>query len=322
MRNMWLDGIMGLVIGDALGDPVQFSSREKIRKEGLVKGMEDGGPYNTPAGTWTDDGSLSIATMDSIIEKRFVDPDDIAHRFVRWLYCGEYAPFGKAFDNGATCTAAIHDFAKRHDWKTCGRTGERSNGNGGIMRILPVCLFGVDLEDDEAAIRFVHDVTALTHNHPRALIASGMYYFMVKEMISGTGDMIERLQNGYDHAFRFYHLDQKFSKELGSYTRLMSMGAFSCLNEWEIRSSGYVVDTLEAAVWSLTTTGSFRDALLKAVNLGDDSDSVGAVCGGLAGLYYGYDAIPADWLAAIQKRDWIEMLCRKANEMDKELPFC
>ena len=321
MSNIWLDGMMGLVIGDALGNPVQFSSRETIQKQGYVKGMESGGVYHTPVGTWTDDSSMALATLDSIRMCGGINLNDIMQKFMFWRYDGRYTPFRQAFDQGGTCTAAITDYSRNHNPFICGRIGEFANGNGGLMRILPVCLFGVDLEDDEAAIRFVHDVTALTHNHPRALIASGMYYFMVKEMISGTGDMIERLQNGYDHAFRFYHLDQKFSKELGSYTRLMSMGAFSSLDEWQIRSSGYVVDTLEAAVWSLATTGSFRDALLKAVNLGDDADTVGAVAGGLAGLFYGHDAIPAGWTAAIQRRGWIEDLC---NEMPDicVLPFC
>lgn len=313
MINIWLDGIMGLVIGDALGDPVQFSSREKIKKDGLITSMEDGGPYNTPAGTWTDDSSLSIATMDSIIQKGFVVPQDIMDRFVRWLYCGDYTPFGKAFDNGATCTAAIHDYSKRHDWKTCGRTGERSNGNGGIMRILPVCLFCIDQDKKEyAAINRVHDVTSLTHNHTRALIGSGIYYFMARAIVNEDGDLNSRLQSGMDAARAFYQTAESYTKELENYGRMYDIEGFSLLDEGQIRSTGYVVDTLEAAVWSLSRTESFRDALLTAVNLGDDSDSVGAVCGGLAGLYYGYDAIPADWLAAIQKRDWIEDLCEKA----------
>lgn len=145
-KNIWLDGMMGLVVGDALGVPVQFLSRDEIknRPEGLVTGMEAGGVYNMPEGTWSDDSSMALATLASIIEKKEADPADIMMRFVKWQLKGEYTPFGEAFDQGNTCSSAIYKFAKVPDIKTCGSTGEYANGNGALMRILPACLYYYD----------------------------------------------------------------------------------------------------------------------------------------------------------------------------------
>lgn len=129
-RNIWLDGMMGVVVGDALGCPIQFLKREEIknRPEGPVTGMEAGGVFNVPAGTWTDDSSMALATMDSIIEKGKADPADIMNRFVRWEVKGEYTPFGKAFDQGNTCISAIYKFMENPDVNTCGGTDGYSNG--------------------------------------------------------------------------------------------------------------------------------------------------------------------------------------------------
>lgn len=316
--NIWKNGIMGLVIGDALGSPVQFLPREKLRKQGLVTGMEAGGAYQTPAGTWTDDSSMALATMDSIICNNGINRIDIMSRFESWLYHGMYTPFGKAFDNGATCTRAIETYTKTHNHLTCGRTDEWANGNGGLMRILPACLYSIDeVLNVDSAITTVHAVTALTHNHPRALIGSGIYYFLANAIVISNGDpgrdLNSILQAGMDDARAFYTGMgmEKYKKDLAKYDRLFRIDDLKQINENGIRSSGYVVDTLEAAVWSLANTSSFCDALLLAVNLGHDADSVGAVTGGLAGLYYGYDDIPEDWLGVIQRREWIEDLCTR-----------
>ena len=140
-KNIWLNCIMGLVVGDALGCPVQFLRREEIRKRGFVTGMEGYGTYNMPEGTWTDDSSMALATLDSMIQKKGIDPEDIMKCFMKWEFEGEYTPFGKAFDEGMTCTDAIYNFRDSGDYKTCGRTGEYANGNGALVRILPVCLY-------------------------------------------------------------------------------------------------------------------------------------------------------------------------------------
>ncbi len=304
--------MMGLVVGDALGCPVQFMSREEIAKraKGPVKEMEAGGAFNTPKGTWTDDSSLALAALDSIRRLGKVDLDDIMNCFVEWYEEGAFTPFGEAFDIGNTCSLAIEKYEREKDPMTCGGTTERSNGNGSLMRIMPACLYAYDSKLPAAeAVKTVHEVGGLTHNHLRAKIACGLYYFCVKEILDGEGSLTGRLQRGLDKGFSFYEGDLINNLELEHYRRLWNLEEFAKVPEDEIKSSGYVVDSLEAAIWSLIGTDSLEACLLKAVNLGDDSDTVGAITGGLAALFYGYGAIPSEWLTFIKRIEWIEKLC-------------
>lgn len=337
-NTFWTDGVMGVLIGDALGNPVQFMSRSSVQKRGLVKGMEAGGVFKMPAGSWTDDGSMTLATLDSLIEKGTLDFDDIMERFIRWDSKGEYTPFGKAYDQGLTCMDAIDKYIRSHNWASCGKTGEKANGNGGLMRIMPVCLYAAMKEKDgtlteKEAVHAVHNATLLTHNHLRACTASGIYYFMCKEILKQRGfynnaiasgdsghtetsasSLRQILQRGMDAAVSFYR-ENDLDDELVSYARMKDLESYAKLPADKIRSSGYVVHTLEASIWTLITTDNLEEALLQGVNLGDDADTVGAIAGGLAGLYYGYDSVPAAWKDAMQNRAWLEEMCRKAAEV-------
>lgn len=223
-------------------------------------------------------------------------------RFVGWLTSGDYTPFGEAFDEGVTCVRAIEKYCKTHDADTCGVTGEYANGNGALMRILPICLWVRDWEL-EASIGSIHRVAALTHNHLRSNMACGIYYFLVKGILEQEGTVQERLQRGMDRAVEYYQKNDV--QQLTYYQRMFDLEAFKKTSGQEIKSSGYVVDSLEAVVWCLLTTDNLKDCLLKAVNLGEDTDTSAAIAGGLAGLYYGYKQIPREWLEQIQKRDWI-----------------
>ena len=312
-RKMVLDGMMGLVVGDALGCPVQFLDREELRERGAVTKMEGYGTYNMPPGTWTDDSSMALATLASINEQNRIDLRDIMERFLDWEFHGAYTPFGEAFDEGNTCSNAIYKYRDDHDLTTCGETDEYSNGNGALMRILPVCLYFIQKEgiSDADALRQIHLATGLTHNHLRCHIASGLYYFMAKAIVAMAPEKAELkncIQCGLEQGFAFYHAPENLA-ELMHFHRLRNLNEFFSLPEDEIQSDGYVLHSLEAAVWCLLHTDRFRDCLLRAVNLGDDTDTTAAIAGGLAGLYYHYEAMPAEWLDAIQKRDWIENLC-------------
>ena len=347
-NNIWLDGMMGLVVGDALGCPVQFMSREKICKRGPVTGMEGYGTYNMPEGTWTDDSSMALAALDSIIEKKGIDPEDIMRNFLKWYYEGKYTPFGKAFDQGYTCSRAILNFNVLGDYTSCGCRGERSNGNGALMRILPICIYYIEKQEgssnsndnnnsDLEAVEGIHVTSGLTHHHLRSQMACGLYYFMAKEIVKakrqssdhGKVALITCLQAGLDAGIKFYGEYSQYSQEedqtirkrkqkniltqMAYYERLFHLDKYKKVPERYIRSTGYVVDSIEAAVWSLITTDTFEDCLLKAVNLGDDTDTVAAIAGGLAGLYYGYDNIPDQWLDVIKRREYIEDMCQKAS---------
>lgn len=349
-KNVWLDGMMGLVVGDALGVPVQFMSREEIRTRarGPVSGMEAGGVYDMPRGTWSDDSSMALATLASLRELGKIDPTDIMTRFVKWEFEGEYTPFGQAFDEGNTCSMAIYRFRRVPDYKTCGDTGERANGNGALMRILPVCLYyaegqklpwvrteessehmadkenvsgtpteksqGDRMSKDAEAIEGVHTISGLTHNHLRGKMCCGFYYFMVKSILEGqkNGDVLtlkELLQRGIDAAADYYRKDVLNLTELAYLGRILNLDDFMQVPEEKIKTTGYVIDTIEAAIWCLLTTDTYKDCMLKAVNLGDDTDTVAAIAGGLAGLYYGYKEIPEEWLRDIKKREWVEEMC-------------
>lgn len=343
-RNYWIDGMMGLVVGDALGVPVQFMSRDEInnRPEGLVNGMESGGVYNMPEGTWSDDSSMALASLYSILDKNEVDPADIMMQFVKWEVKGEYTPFGEAFDQGNTCTSAIYRFVKNPDIAKCGSTGEYANGNGALMRILPICLYYYDRQDEvgiteEEAVKGIHLISGLTHNHLRSKMSCGIYYFCVKSIVDGVinynnskrewdnlqeGEyglppvkpkLIKLLQQGVDKGLRHYGRDIANLTEMAYLGKLFDLKELKDTDISEILSTGYVIDTIEAAFWSLITTDSYKDCLLQAVNLGDDTDTIAAIAGGLAGLYYGYDNIPKEWLSVIQRRTWIEDMCKRAK---------
>ena len=311
--NIWLNGIMGVVVGDALGCPVQFESREEVARH-PVTGMRGYGTFNLPEGSWTDDSSLTIALLESIRRVGEIDLDDIMGNFMKWLYDGEFTPYGESYDIGRGTMQAINRYKKNRKAKKCGGDEEWNNGNGSLMRIMPACLYCSVMESsgmysDRDAIDVIHSVGGLTHAHIRSNIACGLYFFMAKYILFREGSLQESILEGLTQGFAFYESYLADKENLHYYDRLKDLETCKSLPAEKIKSTGYVVDALEAAVWSLITTDSFDQALLKAVNLGDDTDTVGAIAGGLAGLYYGYDSIPEEWLSAIKRREWIEEMC-------------
>lgn len=314
-KNIFLSGMMGLIVGDALGLPAQFLRREEVAQN-PVTGMRAG--YGMPAGSWSDDSSMALCTLTSLITYGY-NPQDIMKRFVAWYDNGEYTPFGKAFDIGMTCDDAICNFEEGEDIYHCGLTGERSNGNGSLMRILPACLyFAIKKVDDAEAVQKIETISALTHAHKRSKIGCGLYYFMVREILYGAGELKKLLQSGLNKGLAFYEKDESCRADLHCYDLLRDLSSLSEVDVSYISTSGYVVDSLVSSVWGIITTASYRDALLKLVNLGDDADTVGAIAGGLAGLYYGYEKIPEEWLQAVMKREKLEEICRRADMFIKD----
>ena len=342
-RKIWTDGIMGVVLGDALGLPVQFLSREELDAN-PVTDMREYGVFNLPKGSWSDDSSLTLATLESLCYHDYVSCEDIMENFADWLLEGQFTPYGKAFDQGNTCVTAIVNYVKNNDIDKCGVTGEYANGNGALMRIMPMCIYGClhakwSSKSDKREVERIHDVSGLTHNHLRSKIACGIYYFMVKAILeerigdedcdeegfrngsmnvaensTGNRDLLSILQAGMDEARSFYMKDVSNLTQLAYYGRLADLKEFKAVPREEIRSTGYVVDSLEAAVWSLITTDNLEEALLKAVNLGKDTDTVAAIAGGLGALYYGYDSVREDWRDAIVKGEEIKELCEKMGD--------
>lgn len=302
--------ILGHAVGDALGVPVEFHSREE-RDGDPVEGMRAYGTYRQSAGTWSDDTSMNLASLDSLCDG--LDYGDMMERFCDWSSGKAYNPHGELFDIGIATSRAIDRYnGGRTAPLACGGTGLRDNGNGSLMRILPIVLYvwrrghrGAD------ALTLVHNVSRLTHAHPRSLMACGIYALLCRALLEGGGK--ESVLPTLAEAKKVYAGMDGFELEVRTYERLFDPD-FPALPRESIRSSGYVVDTLEAAVWCLMNTKTYRDCVLAAVNLGEDTDTVAAIAGGLAGLLYGVEAIPADWLHTLARQEYIEELCRKFAE--------
>lgn len=279
------DAVMGLIVGDALGVPVEF----KIRDTFHVDDMIGYGTYNQPPGTWSDDSSLTLATMESIIRKGKIDPADIMLNFSRWLNYAEFTPYGEVFDVGGTTEAAIRRFQNGIEPLKCGLNHYKHNGNGSLMRILPLALFPSSMND-------INEISSLTHAHEISKRACRRYVGTAEQLLKGRTVSECISYSGI------------WVKEFDRIPKIYK------LNRDEIKSTGYVVDTLEAALWCVYHTRSYRDCVLTAVNLGGDTDTIAAVAGGLAGIIYGCggeSGIPDEWIAQIARKDWISDLCER-----------
>lgn len=309
------DGIIGLAIGDAIGVPVEFISRQEIAENPVVS-MREFGTHHQPMGTWSDDTSLTLALIDSMIETKSIDYADIMDRFSNWLMYSDYTATGEVFDVGNSTSRAIMNYGRRVNPLECGGVSEYDNGNGSLMRILPIAYFlqkqFTSLMDYQMEI--IHNISSLTHRHPVSLIGCGIYINIAIRLMQGERSLYESVEEGIKNAFEYYKRNSW--ADIRAYERLKELSSFSKLSEIEIESSGYVVHTLEAALWCLLNTDSYAECVLKAVNLGDDTDTVGAVVGGLAGIYYGADKIPKEWMTVLARRQYIEELCEKFQRLE------
>ncbi|MFQ6974262.1 MAG: ADP-ribosylglycohydrolase family protein [Enterocloster aldenensis] len=307
------DGMIGLAVGDALGVPVEFKSRREIAGHPVVS-MRGYGTHNQPRGTWSDDTSLTLALLDSIGCLGSIRYTDIMDKFSSWLLYGDYTASGEVFDVGNTTSRAIMNYGRGMNPLACGGGCDHENGNGSLMRILPLAYYlcGHKELDINARMRLIHDISSLTHRHRRSLVGCGIYILTAMELIEGTDSLMDCVKRGVCKAFNYY--DNIEENEISSYDRIRQLDQFMKLSEHDISGSGYVVHTLEAALWCLLNTYTFEQCVLKAVNLGDDTDTVGAVTGGLAGIYYGASGIPEAWLDVVARRGYIKELCGRMQE--------
>ncbi|MBR3745681.1 MAG: ADP-ribosylglycohydrolase family protein [Selenomonadaceae bacterium] len=297
--------LLGLAVGDALGVPVEFESRSRLKSEPVV-GMRGGGSWGQSAGTWSDDTSLTIAAMESISRRGTIDFQDIMENFLHWYEHDAFTATGELFDIGNTTRGAIVRYSRKLLSPTkCGATESTSNGNGSLMRILPATtyLFATRGTIGGDELHLIHEFSSLTHAHAVSKIACGIYSLIAAQILIGK-NFLEAFAVGMSDAKKFYGMDDDFKH----FTRLCDEN-FAALPESEIESSGYVVHTLEAAVWCLLNTADYRTLALKAVNLGGDTDTTAAVAGGLAGMIYGVDSIPVEWLDTLKRRDYLEKIC-------------
>ena len=296
--------LLGLATGDALGVPVEFESRKLLQRE-PVTGMRAFGSWDQPAGTWSDDTSLTIAAMESISRRGKIDYQDIMENFLRWYERSEFTANGERFDVGTTTRSGIVRFSRRLLPPTkCGATDKTSNGNGSLMRILPATLYlyGTRGKIGGDELKIIHDFSAMTHGHIISCMACGIYSLIAAQILNGK-TIAEAFKVGMNDAKTFYGEDEAFS----NFARLCDEN-FAALPEDKISAAGYVVSTLEAALWCLLNTNDYKTLALKAINLGQDTDTTGAVAGGLAGIVYGVESIPQEWLDTLKRRDYLEKI--------------
>jgi len=297
--------LLGVAVGDALGVPVEFKPRSYF-KENPVSTMQEYGTHHQVKGTWSDDTSLTLCLAESIIEG--LDLNRLSDKFIAWKNDNYWTAHGWVFDIGIGTRVAIERLENGEMPELAGGFDEMDNGNGSLMRILPLIIHIKDLEIDDRYL-WTKRVSSLTHAHVRSIMACFYYLEFAKKIIDGDDKFQAYEQLQTEVAFYFESL--KINPfEVQKFGRLL-FDDISKLREEDIKSSGYVMDTLEAAIWCILTTNSYKEAILKAVNLGNDTDTTGAVTGGLAGLIYGIENIPLDWINVLARREDILALVAK-----------
>lgn len=274
--------LLGLAVGDAIGTTVEFMPRGSFPK---VTDMIGGGPFGLKAGEWTDDTSMALCLGASLLEKGF-DLDDQIQRYTRWHRDGYMSSTGRCFDIGIATRRALNSYQSTGNPES-GSTDQRSAGNGCIMRLAPVPIMYA--KDIQMAIDLSAEQSRTTHGAIECLEASKVFGGVLVRALNGTLSKDEVLVN-HD-----LNLAQAFSTKL----QLIAAGAYFDYDIHQIKGSGYVVDSLEAALWCFYHTDNFKDAVLAAANLGDDADTTAAIVGQVAGAFYGEDGIPDHWLTRI-----------------------
>ena len=303
------NGIIGFVVGDTMGVPVEFNSRGKLLLNPVTEMLEYG-THNMPKGCWSDDTSMTLATMDSIIKCKEINTNDMADKFIKWYRNGEYTATGIMFDIGTTTQQALVKYQRGIDIASkCGGEREYDNGNGSLMRMLPIAYYCYlkGLEDTEI-LKIVKEVSSITHRHPISILGCYIYVRLAIELLKGKGLLqayqeIKKLDYSYFTEDTIYKYERILNNDIGLY------------NINEISSNGYIVSTLEAVIWTLINSKSFNETIIKAINLGEDTDTVGACVGGLAGIYYGIENINQKWKNNILRYDYIINMCKEFEKI-------
>jgi ADP-ribosyl-[dinitrogen reductase] hydrolase len=292
-----MGAMVGLAVGDALGAAVEFKKRGTFAP---VTGFRAGGPHGLGPGEWTDDTSMALALADSLAFHGF-DHADQGRRYLAWWREGNYSVNGRCFDIGIATREALARIADGADAATAGDAADGKSGNGSIMRLAPIAIHYLELFPENVSLLASHAAASSAPTHRSAKCLSACSYLAVvlaalmsgrdrDEVLSPDWPMLDELQR--HGALHPAILD-------------VARGSFRRKPASEIRGSGYVVDSLEAALWAFHEAATFEEAVLAAVNLGDDADTTGAVCGQLAGAFFGVDGIPAEWIDGLARREWL-----------------
>ncbi len=306
--NKIKSALFGVAVGDALGVPFEFNSRDKMR-ENPATDMVGFGTYNLPPGTWSDDSSLTFCLAEALTID--FDLNIIGQNFIKWYQQNFWTPRDDLFDIGILTKQSIIRLSKGVKPDLAGGFDVSSNGNGSLMRILPL-LFYIKDKPIDSRFNLIKEVSSITHGHIRSIIACFYYLEFAKEILSGNDKFViySNLQTDITDYLKKLSIEHS---EIKLFDRLLREPIHK-LDENEIKSSGYVLDTLEASIWCLLTTDNYKDAVLKAVNLGNDTDTTAAVTGGLTALLYGFESIPPNWISQIARKDDIDDLARRFSK--------
>jgi ADP-ribosyl-[dinitrogen reductase] hydrolase len=320
LQGRYWGSLLGLAAGDALGTTLEFKTPGSFQP---IDDMVGGGPFGLKPGQWTDDTSMALCLAESLIECQGFNPADQMQRYVRWWREGHLSSTGSCFDIGNTTSAALSQFGRIGE-PFAGSSDPHSAGNGSIMRLAPMPLFFA--KDPEEAIRLAGKSSRTTHGAKEAVDACRYLAGLIVGALEGRSKE-ELLSECFSPVPGLWDRDPLAPK-----IAAIATGSFKRRNPPDLRGTGYVVDSLEAALWAFHHSQSFEEGALLAVNLGDDADTTGAVYGQLAGAYYGREGIPERWLEKLAYRTLIEQLADglcagRTEEQQKEegrippLPF-
>lgn len=284
--------LLGLACGDAVGTTVEFRARGTFRP---VTDMTGGGPFGLRRGEWTDDTSMTLCMATSLVERRKFDARDIMDRFCRWMDDGYLSSNGTCFDIGGTVSDALERYKDTGN-VYAGSEDPHSAGNGCLMRLAPIPMFFH--ADRAAAIEKSGLSSRLTHGARECVDATRLFGAMLVRALEGASK--DEILNGHD-----------LPANVSTSVKAITAGSYLRKSEDDICGSGYVIDSLEAALWCFAQTSSFEEAILRAANLGQDADTTAAICGQIAGAHYGVTGIPARWLEWLAMRDEIRELANR-----------
>jgi ADP-ribosylglycohydrolase len=299
-RDRYRGSLLGLAACDALGTTLEFKRRGTFTPQTDITG---GGPFRLSKGQWTDDTSLALCLAESLIEKRAFDPADQLERYTRWFRHGHLSCTGRCFDIGSTTRVALDRFEQTHE-PYCGSPHPETAGNGSIMRLAPVPLFFAS--DAALAIDRSGDSSRTTHGARTCIDACRFLGALIVGALQGVDK--KTLLSPFFTPLPGYWDQHPLCPEI----KRVASATYAGKKIDAIKGSGYVVESLEAALWSFHRTDDFRTGALTAVNLGDDADTTGAVYGQLAGAFYGLEDIPERWQQIIAQSD---LILKMADEL-------
>ena len=311
----------GLAVGDALGVPYEFLDREEMENYPCTD-MIGYGTYNQPPGSWSDDTSLTLCLLDGIdYYNHTIDFGKVKQNMIDWKNNNAFTANNIRFDIGNTTSIAIQNMEKGEDIFKCGVSDKRNNGNGSLMRISPLVLFLKDEDDIQERFNLVQKVSSMTHSHIISVIGCHIYIEYMLQLLKN--DHLSNLEETIKILDDFYK-NSNYATEYAMFERItkltflqpiyVSSRLYANKKEYDtsiIKSSGYIVDTLEASIFCFLSTYSYDSSVLKAVNLGEDTDTIAAITGSMSGLYYGYDNIFKKWIADLLNKPLIDKIIKE-----------